>query len=346
MEGLRRFAACSVAVLLAFGLGSPRTASPGDSPPVAPPAASPPGSTTGAPPVVDEASFLKSLEQARSMLKAGRGAEGLRIVQAALDLHKGQDYVRAKRPDLEDVVRRLAFRIECPPPEPQSVVKGKLVRFVPLTGQLENRYAEGKPTDFEPHSSGGIVFPARFRGPFTITVKGDSYPEESGSTPIVLLGMEENQKTRKAVGWAFSFGLPPYQDGNMKRWVPAKITFVDGDDKKVIVEKATSPAEPRKPFRLDVGMTSSRVVASINGNPLGSAPKPDGVFGYAILKAAQWSDIVVSPWPLSNRAGAADEQYSAAPFRAVRDELRVQRRRRARITRRPTMARRAARPAT
>src|SRR5205085_4648457 len=101
-----------------------------------------------------------------------RPKEGLSLVQKALGEHQGKDYVRAKRPDLEDLVRRLAFRADCPPPEPQSVVKGKLKKFVSRSGDLEIHYLAGQPTDFESTAEGSLVFPARFRGPFTITVRG------------------------------------------------------------------------------------------------------------------------------------------------------------------------------
>src|SRR5262249_54261207 len=77
-------------------------------------------------PVPDEPAFLAALNTARTLLAGGRANEGLKLVAETLETHRGKDYVRAKRPDLEDLVKRLSFRAECPPPDPQTVVKGTL----------------------------------------------------------------------------------------------------------------------------------------------------------------------------------------------------------------------------
>lgn len=244
-------------------------------------------------PVVDEPAFLACLGQARACLAGGRAGEGLKIVDAALEQHKGKDYVFGKRPELEDLVHRLAFRAECPPPEAKSVVKGDLRKFISMSGDLEIHYPAGKPHDFETRSD-GLAFPARFRGPFTITIKGNAYPSTTDAAPIVELGMEINPKTRRPQGWAIAFGVPPYQQGSQQIWLPARILAVDGDQRKMVVEKATSPARPGKPYRLDAGMTSRNVTASIDGVAFGTAPKPEGVFGYAIVRASGWSEIVVA----------------------------------------------------
>jgi len=45
--------------------------------------------------------------------------------------------VRAKRVDLEDLVRRLAFRLEGPPPDRATLVRGTLEKHVSKTGDLE-----------------------------------------------------------------------------------------------------------------------------------------------------------------------------------------------------------------
>ncbi len=264
-------------------------------------------------PAADEAAFLAALEQAKGVLQAGRGGDGLRIVEKALGEHKGKDYVRAKRVALEDLVRRLSFRKECAPPEPQSVVQGKLKKFVSRNGDLEIRYEAGKPDDFE-REEGDLWFPARFRGPYSISIRGDSYPETTDTAPCVQVGLEKNPKTGKRQAWVIAFGIPPYTEGSSQVWLPARIRYVDGDDRKLLAEKETSPAMPRKPYRCDVSVTAGRISASVNGTSIGSAAKPAGVFGYALLQVRGWKEIVIS--------GQVEPSWIQAKIDAIVDEKR------------------------
>ena len=264
-------------------------------------------------PAVDEPAFLDALKQAKGLLADGRGTAGLELVKKTLELHQEKDYVRAKRSDLEDLVRRLAFRTECPPPEPKSLVKGELRRYIPMTGDIEIHYRAGAPTDFETHDR-NLVFPARFRGPFTVTIKGDSYPALVEEVPVVEVGMEKDPKTGRVQGWAVAFGIAPYVQGSQKVWVPPRILAVDGEKKTEVATSKLEPARPRRPYRLDVQVTSGRVAALIDGAPLGSAPKPDGVFGYAILKVSGWSEIVI--------AGRAEPSWIQTKVDAIVDGKR------------------------
>ncbi|HVG93999.1 MAG TPA: hypothetical protein VND21_06095 [Planctomycetota bacterium] len=251
------------------------------------------GADAPAAPVVDEAAFVAALDTARGILASGRGGDGLRLLERVLEEHKGRDYVRAKRLDLEDLVHRLAFRAEVPPPDPQTVVKGKLKKFVSRTGELEIRYERGKPHDFEPHGE-RLLFPARFSGPYTITIKGDAYPDSASAIPYADVGHEENPKTHKVQAWRIVFGVAPFADApGRKAHMPAKILYLDGTEQKTILEKQ-SPAVSGKPWRVEVGLTGTRVTASVNGTPVGGANKPAGVWGRALVHAVNWSEIVVS----------------------------------------------------
>jgi|GEM_PF-4254858 len=266
-------------------------------------------------PAAAESAFGSALGLAKGHLAAGRGAEGLRVVKAALEKHVNQDYVRAKRADLEDLVRRLAFCAECPAPDPQSVVKGTLKKFVSKSGEIEIRYTEGKPTDFEVLEDGVLAFPAPFRGAFTVSAQGDSYPTTTASSPRIVVGAVEHPKSKKKQSWAVYFGIPPYTDGNMQRWLPAQIVFTDGDEKKVVFDKETSPATPKKPYRVEVEVTASRVTAKLNGMVLGTAQKSDGVFGYAIIDLPKWKEIVIT--------GLVEPSFIQAKLDAIVDRKRA-----------------------
>lgn len=242
----------------------------------------------------DEKAFLAALEQAKGHLAGGRAAEGLKVVATALEKHAQKDYARAKRADLEDLVRRLSFRAECPPPDPQLVVKGKLKKFASKSGEIDIRYDATAPTDFE-KSDGSLVFPARFRGPYTISVKGPSYPTTVEASPSIRVGIQTDPKTGERRSYRVDFGIPPHDEGSKSVWLPSRIVQYVGDEKKYLFEKETSPAIPRKPYRCEVSVGATRLTATLNGAMLGGAAKPDGVFGYCAIDVLDgWSEIGVS----------------------------------------------------
>ncbi|MBL9086676.1 MAG: DUF1570 domain-containing protein [Planctomycetia bacterium] len=247
-----------------------------------------------APAAGNEKAFRAALDASKAHLAAGRGKEGLAHLKTTLEKHREQDYARAARPDLEDLARRLAFCADCPPPDPQSVVKGTLKKFVSKTGDIEIRYEAGKPNDFKTLEKGSLLFPARFRGPFTVAVKGASYPRKTDDAPMVTVGLEDNPKSGEMRMWRVYFGIAPYDEGNQSVWLPARIVEHDGDERKVLFEKEISPANAGKPYRFEVAVTSARVSATLNGSPLGSAAKAASTFGFFTLGLKGWSEIVVS----------------------------------------------------
>jgi tetratricopeptide (TPR) repeat protein len=283
MHVASRLRAAVLAAAALFLCGAPARMARADppAPPAAPPAAVAP----------TEAQFLASLDRSRVLLGAGDAKGGQKTLDEALALHGEQDYVRAKRADLEDLAKRLAFRMDCPPPDPATLVKGTLKKFVSRTGELEIRYAAGKGHDFETSGSGALAFPARFQGPFTITVKGDAYP--SRSSPHVQVGLVNDPKTNRTQIWGVVPGFPSYTEGRTEHWLPARIVWMDGDSRKVVSEKATSPAKPGAAWRLKVQVTRGKVLGFINDSSLGYANKPDTVFGYALIEAVDWSEIIV-----------------------------------------------------
>ena len=266
-------------------------------------------------PAGDEPSFLAAIEDAKRALSSGRAVAGLKMVQDVLEQNRGQDYVFAKVPEIEDLARRLSFRAECPPPDPKTLVKGDLKKFVSTTGDMEIRYKAGGPTDLESRD-GNLVFPAHFRGPFTISIRGDAYPDTPEASPIVQVGGEENPKTRRVQMWGVVFGVPPFEAGSRKVWLPSRIVYVDGTEKKTIVEKETSTTRPGHAYRVDAQMTLNRVVGSIDGMPFGSAPKPDGVYGFAMFKATGWTEIVIS--------GLVEPSWIQRKIDAIVDQKRTQ----------------------
>ncbi len=245
-------------------------------------------------PAPSEAAFLLDLDRVKANLSSGQASVAMKMLLASLETNRDRDYAFGKRAAIEDLARRIAFRTECPLPAPQTVVKGKLRKFVSSSGALEIAYTAGQPTDFENNADGALFFPVHFRGPYTITVKGDQYTDDVASVPFIQLGASEDPKTKLVRAWVIGFGVPSLVEGPRKRWVPPRIVYVNGNDKKMIAELPAHPSPVGRPFRLDAAVTTNRVTGSINGTSIGSAPKTDKEFGVALISVPGWREIVIS----------------------------------------------------
>lgn len=281
----RGIARATAAAALALGslvgaLVGARTAGAADAPAAAPPT---------------EAAFLAELDRAKANLSAGKPADARKVLLDALERHRATDHVFAKLLTVEDLAGRIAFRATVPPPEPQTVVKGKLKKFLSFSGLVEIVYEAGKPTDLEARPDGSLLFPVRFRGPYTVTIKGDAYADDPKKVPLLQLGMDAQGRAKLDDAWLVSFGVPPFTDGAQKAWLPPRILRIAGDAKTVVAEKTDAhPAQARRPFRLEATMSATRVAASVNGTVIGGAEKPDGVFGFVLILVPGWREITIS----------------------------------------------------
>lgn len=243
-----------------------------------------------------EKEFLASLERAKALIVAGDAKSAKKATDDLLAKHTGRDYARARRADLEDLVTRIAFRTECPPPDPQTLVKGTLKKYVSKTGEVEIHYLAGKPTDLVASESGrSLGFPADFAGPYTITVRGARYPRTAEASPSigVVVGATDPKSGREQM-WKAYPGVPPYSEGNQQAWLPARVVWYDGEEEKVVVEKETAVAKPGEPWKFEVKVTREKVIASYNNKTFGTASKPSTIFGFAWIGPAEgWDEIVV-----------------------------------------------------
>ena len=236
-----------------------------------------------------------ALDRVKANRSAGKPADARKLLLEALERHRDTDHVFAKRLTVEDLATRIEFRASVPPPDPQTVVKGRLKKFLSFSGLVELVYEAGKPTDLEARPDGSLVFPARFRGPYTVTVKGDAYPDDPKKAPLVQVGMDADGRAKRDDLWVVSFGVPPFTDGGQKAWLPPRIVRVAGAEKTLVAEKTDAhPAQARRPYRLEAAMTATRLTASVNGTSIGSVEKPDGVFGYVLVSVPGWRELTFS----------------------------------------------------
>lgn len=273
-RAVRRFLAV---VALGIALPSGRSATAGD-----------------APVEKTETVFVAALDRVKANLAVGNADDAMKMLLDALEAHRGEDYVIGKRAMVEDLARRVAFRQKVKPPEPQSVVKGKLRKFISSTGAIEIAYKSGEPNDLVDKGGGTLMFPAHFRGPYTVTVKGDAYPGSTNEVPLIEVGAAEDPKTKQPRGWVLGFGMPTIDDGRQKRWALPHIVYVLGSDRKELVQgPVIHPATIGRPYRLDALVSGTRVSGSINGTTMGSVPKTDPEYGFAMIRVADWKEILI-----------------------------------------------------
>jgi hypothetical protein len=217
------------------------------------------------------------------------------VLLDALERHRDTDHVFAKRLTVEDLAGRIAFRQAVPPPDPQTVVKGKLKRFLSFSGLVEVVYEAGKPNDLEARPDGSLLFPVRFRGPYTLTIKGDSYADEPKEVPLVQVGMDAQGRAKRDDAWVELSACRRSRRADRRRVVLPRILRVAGGEKTVVAEKTDAhPAQARRPFRLEAAMTATRLTASVNGTTIGGTAKPEGVFGYALILVPGWREITIA----------------------------------------------------
>ncbi len=237
--------------------------------------------------------FEKSMEKAMTLLKQNKGKQGLAHLKTMLEKHKGQNYARAKHVELEDLAKRLAFSAEFPPPDPKTLVSGKLKKYTTASGQITIAYTPKTVGDFT-RQNDMYYHKAEFAGPFTVKIKGPRYPSKSEDSPTVLIGGGEHPKTKEVQLWQITFGSPPRDEGMSQVWLPATIRHFDGDKDRTIASKEITPAKARKPFTLVVKVTRSKISATLNGKSLGSAKKPKELFGLFAFDAKGWTEMTIT----------------------------------------------------
>lgn len=115
-----------------------------------------------------EGAFLKDLEGTKSLLKRGRWKPALAKLDEILQAHEGQDYVRLRLVDVEEIHRRCTFRLSHPAPDPRTLVSGDLRSYRLRTGKIEIHYRSDRlKGDFQ-SKRGFHFFAARFAGPHSI----------------------------------------------------------------------------------------------------------------------------------------------------------------------------------
>ncbi|MFO0985001.1 MAG: DUF1570 domain-containing protein [Planctomycetota bacterium] len=248
-------------------------------------------------PAPAEADFTAKLDEARQLGTRGKWKESQAALTALLEQHKDQDYVRVKRAEIADAVKDCAFNLQFKPADFKELISGELVSYNPATGDIKLRYTPDKLRDFL--TKGDVagdryeaqtlyLHPINFAGPYTIEIKGKSYPVLGVPSPVVLAAIDGGD------GFQVTFGFPSESSGNVVSWHPAYLHRLKNGEWKEIDKKQTSPAKSRKPFALKVVVGSSEIGAYYDNSMFLKTAKPAALFGQVGFAHVEFSELVIS----------------------------------------------------
>jgi hypothetical protein len=241
------------------------------------------------PPVGSEKDFEDSLALVERTIASGKGKQAKDLLLGLLESSKDKPWALYHFTEVEDDLRRSTFWSTHEKPDPKSLIAGELLSWAPSTGQIKLRYRIdagilGKPglpkavtedsrsaprtlADFTRQGEAWI-HPMSFDGPFTIEIKGSSYPGFSDPPHGPLIGV--------CAGWdqstIVSFGLPTFIDGKTKRWLPARIVHVENGEATTEAQEETTIL-PGSSFDAKVIVSSSSVSAYLNDDKLLTAKR-------------------------------------------------------------------------
>jgi tetratricopeptide (TPR) repeat protein len=233
--------------------------------------------------------FDDGIQAARRELQTGDCKLGLAALQALLESHRGRDYAKGRRAEIEELMRQLACGAEFERPDPEDMLSGKLERWSPESGAIRIKWTPETKKDFE--ERGGLLYlPARLVGPFKFEVKGKTYTTSADALPRMVLAGDQHPETGRTQGWTIEFGVPSANKRERKALVPARIRHADGTSEETLVEKDRVGGKAGKAYKLVLRVTKTKITAAVGSRRIGSIKKPPEVFGYLAFSAWSWTE--------------------------------------------------------
>jgi hypothetical protein len=202
-----------------------------------------------------------------------------------LRAHATADYVFARKVEIGELVKSCCFGIRFPEPSPKSLVSGELLSWDAQSGAIKIRYPANKMGDWE---EGEVRYhPIRWKGPYSIEIKGGSYPGPSGdSIQIVVCACEDG-------AIAIIPGAAAENQGMTQQWLPARmVALKNGEDKAVLDKKEQPPCRGGKPYAIKVRVGDSGVVATYNGQALLNGGRGK-VWGHAAFGGGNPDEVIL-----------------------------------------------------
>jgi len=244
-------------------------------------------------PMAGPYAFDDGIQAARAQLADGDCKKGVAALQALLEQHAKKNYAKARRLEIEELMRSLACGTKFKRPKPKDLVSGQLRSWSAKTGKIKIKYTPKASKDLEKRD-GFLYFPARLNGPFTLEIKGKSYPTGKAETPEIHVGGVQHPDTGKVQLWKIRFGSPKKGKGRSPPKVTVEILHGDGGDESTVSTKTTTAGKKGKAWKVLVKAVKKKITASLNGRSLGSAKNPESLYGYLGFRAGGWTEAKLS----------------------------------------------------
>jgi len=158
---------------------------------------------------LDESDFVKAFAELQKLGDAGKWSDEKAALKALLESAGDQPWVRSRRTELVDEMRRAAIRSAVPQPAPATLTDGKLLSWNPRSGEFSITYGQGHWKDFS--VVGDFLFhAATFDGPLTMRVSGDDFRWCGQELLHFLLGAHGDEALEVVVGARKEIGAGLY----------------------------------------------------------------------------------------------------------------------------------------
>lgn len=227
-----------------------------------------------------EENFLEDFEEVKTLMAKRKWSQAEKRLKDLLEAHQNEDYVRVRRVEIEECMKKCLFRASFKEPELKTLISGELLSYKASSGDIKMRYTPKGMGDFErdEKEESGIKFliythPAMFAGPYTIEIKGSSYPPEKQRAMIHCCCSAEGIYTVQLE--------------------PPRLMHSTKDQYDYLDFKKSSPATEGKAFRIRVKVGKSHITAYVNNKQLLKTKKPISLYGYFGLTNLPFDEMLI-----------------------------------------------------
>jgi tetratricopeptide (TPR) repeat protein len=232
--------------------------------------------------------FDATLKAAQDAAAQGKFEVARDQVTEMLRAHANADYAFARKTEIVELVRQCCFAIQCPDPDPKSVISGDLLAWDAETGAIKVRYRTDRLDDWQ---EGRMrAHPIRWNGPYSIEVKGSRYPGTDGDGLQVLVNVCDEGAIAALPG---AFEEWPGINGPERHWVSSRLTAIDrSGEKSILARNDRPPCRAGQPYAVRVRVDETGVEVTWNGQSVLSGPRGK-CWGHAAFKGGAAEEVIL-----------------------------------------------------
>jgi len=222
-------------------------------------------------PPQDPEAFAAGLTKIRTQMERRQWDKAYDALGALLAANEGAAFAQLEADSIREDMKRIVFWRGRAEPDPASLVAGELKKY--KDGKLEVTYQGRDMSDWDVREA-YYAFPARFDGPYTVTIKLRNHPNRKPVT--MVLGATEDPYVRVTCGLQLSDGNDGYYPAAVD--LMSKGREVETLDKNDEHQLASSMA-----VELKLDVTAGKITLAHNGKKVLDAKRPKmeyGVFAF------------------------------------------------------------------